>query len=321
MLVVTEQMCRDIMGRGEALGAVEAVFAAMARGEAFNFPVVREAIGHADALYGCKAGFDGAQLTLGVKSGGYWPGNGRNGLTNHQSSIFLFDADSGQLKALIGGNYLTALRTAAASAVSIKYLARKDASVLGMIGAGFQAPFQLRAAAEQRPFTKVIAFNPHPEMLPRLAEASAAIGLPFEAVPLERLGEEADVIVTITSSFAPILMRDHVRPGTHIAAMGTDTKGKQELDPALVAASSVFTDEVAQSVSIGECQHAVAQGLLAAEKIVPLGAVIAGLAPGRTSEEEITLFDGTGIALQDLAVAAAAASIAARNNLGIHIEL
>jgi ornithine cyclodeaminase len=166
-----------------------------------------------------------------------------------------------------------------------------------------------------------MAFNPHPEMLPRLAEASAAIGLPFEAVPLERLGAEADVIVTITSSFAPILLRDHVRPGTHIAAMGTDTKGKQELDPALVAAASVFTDEVAQAVSIGECQHAAAQGLVAADEVVPLGAVIAGLARGRTSRDQITLFDGTGIALQDLAVAAAAASIAARNNLGVHIEL
>jgi Ornithine cyclodeaminase/mu-crystallin family len=102
-------------------------------------------------------------------------------------------------------------------------------------------------------------------MLPRLAEASAEIGLPFEAVPLERLGAEADVIITITSGFAPILMRDQVKPGTHIAAMGTDTKGKQELDPALVATARVFTDEVAQAVSIGECQHAVAGGLLAAD--------------------------------------------------------
>jgi ornithine cyclodeaminase len=111
--------------------------------------------------------------------------------------------------------------------VSIKHLARNDARVLGLIGAGFQAPFQLRAAAEQRQCAKVVAFNPHPEMLPRLAEASAEIGLPFEAVPLERLGAEADVIITITSGFAPILMRDQVKPGTHIAAMGTDTKGKQ----------------------------------------------------------------------------------------------
>jgi ornithine cyclodeaminase len=158
-------------------------------------------------------------------------------------------------------------------------------------------------------------------MLPRLAEASAEIGLPFEAVPLERLGAEADVIITITSGFAPILMRDQVKPGTHIAAMGTDTKGKQELDPALVATARVFTDEVAQAVSIGECQHAVAGGLLAAERITPLGAVVAGLSPGRTSAGEITLFDGTGIALQDLAVAAAAASIAAERKLGLQIDL
>jgi ornithine cyclodeaminase/alanine dehydrogenase-like protein (mu-crystallin family) len=149
-------------------------------------------------------------------------------------------------------------------------------------------------------------------MLPRLAEASAEIGLPFEAVPLERLGAEADVIITITSGFAPILMRDQVKPGTHIAAMGTDTKGKQELDPALVATARVFTDEVAQAVSIGECQHAVAGGLLAADASPRLA---------RWSRARITRFDGTGIALQDLAVAAAAASIAAERKLGLQIDL
>lgn len=310
MIIVSEELCQELIGRTEAFTAVEEVFAAMARGDANNFPVVREAIGHADALYGFKSGFDRAGLVLGVKSGGYWPGNMAKGLTNHQSTIFLFDPDTGQLSALVGGNYLTAARTAASSAISIAHLARKDAKVLGMMGAGHQAGFQLRAAVEQRAFDKVIAWNYHPEMLPTLEAVAREIGIPFEAVTPKRLCAEADVIVTITSSFEPQLKSDWIRPGTHIACMGTDTKGKQEISAAILARATVFTDEVAQSILIGEAQHAFGQGLIAKDDITPIGAVINGEHPGRRSEEEITLFDGTGVGLQDLAVASAAARLA-----------
>lgn len=320
MIIVKEATCRDVIGRTEAFAAVEAVFAAMARGEAYNFPVIREAIGHADALYGFKSGFDRAGLVLGLKSGGYWPGNEKKGLTNHQSTIFLFDPESGKPKAMIGGNYLTAVRTAAASAISIKHLARKNAKVLGMLGAGFQSAFQLRAAVEQRQFEKVIGWNYHPEMLPRLAEAAAIVGLPFEAVSLERLGAEADVIITITSSFQESLLHKHVRPGVHLACMGTDTKGKQEVEADLLAASTVFTDEVAQAVTIGESQHAIAKGLITEGAIIPIGRVINGDHPGRTSDSEITLFDGTGVGLQDLAVASAAIDLAVAKGVAIEVD-
>ncbi|MDZ7711813.1 MAG: ornithine cyclodeaminase family protein [Rhodovibrio sp.] len=312
VVVVPEDLCQQLVSRQDAFTAVEQVFAAMARGDARNFPVVREAIGHADALFGFKSGFDKAGMALGLKAGGFWPGNADQGLTNHQSTVFLFDPDTGRLKALVAGNYLTAVRTAASSSVSIRHLARADAKVLGMVGAGHQAQFQLRAAAEQRDFEKVVAWNPHPDMLPKLEAVASEIGLPFEAVSQQELGAQADVIITITSAFEPLLMRDWIKPGTHIACMGTDTKGKQEVDPALVAAARVFTDEVAQSVALGETQHAVAQGLLDQDAITPIGQVINGDHPGRQSEREITLFDGTGVGLQDLAVAATAADLAAK---------
>ena len=310
IVIVSEEDCQRLIGRKEAFDAVEAVFGAMARGDAYNFPVIREAIGHADALYGFKSGFDRAGLTLGVKSGGYWPGNMAKGLTNHQSTVFLFDPDTGQLKALVGGNYLTAVRTAASSSVSIAHLAREDARVLGMVGAGHQAQFQLRAAAEQRDFEKVVAWNPHPEMLPKLGAVAEEIGLPFEAVSAEEVGAHADVIITITSAFEPLIMAEWIKPGTHIACMGTDTKGKQEVDAALVAKATVFTDELAQSISIGETQHAIEAGLITKADITPIGAVINGDHAGRSSDDEITLFDGTGVGLQDLAVADVAAKAA-----------
>ncbi|WP_217354415.1 MULTISPECIES: iminosuccinate reductase BhcD [unclassified Ruegeria] len=310
LLIVGEDLCKQLVGRQQAFDAVQSVFGAMANGGAWNFPVVREALGYADALYGFKSGFDREGQVLGVKSGGYWPGNAEKNLTNHQSTVFLFDPDTGQLSALVGGNYLTAVRTAASSAVSIAHLARQDSKVLGMVGAGHQSAFQLRAAAEQRAFEKVVAWNPHPDMLPRLAAVAEEIGLEFEAVSQQELGAQADVIITITSAFEPLLMNDWIKPGTHLACMGTDTKGKQEVDPALLAAATVFTDEVAQSITIGEAQHAVNSGALKQDQITPIGAVINGDHPGRTSEDEITLFDGTGVGLQDLAVASVAARLA-----------
>lgn len=323
MIVVPEAACPSLLSLDDAFAPVEQVFAAMARGDAENFPVVREALGGAEeALYGFKGGYDRAGSTLGLKAGGYWPHNlERRQITNHQSTVFLFDPDTGRPTAMVGGNYLTAARTAASSAVSIKHLARKDAKVLGMIGAGHQAAFQLRAALRQRPFERVIGWNFHPEMLPRLAEVAQEAGLPFESVTLDQLGQQADVIVSITSSFAPILAAAQVRPGTHLACMGTDTKGKQEVESALLARATVFTDEVAQSVTIGEAQHAVAEGLIAASAITPIGAVINGTHKGRTSPDEITLFDGTGVGLQDLAVAAKVVELARAAGKAIEIEV
>lgn len=320
MWIVPEREIAGLMTREAAFDAVEKVFSAMAGGAAYNFPVVREAIGHEDALYGFKGGFDQAGLTLGLKAGGYWPNNlEKRGLINHQSTVFLFDPDTGKVSAMVGGNLLTALRTAAASSVSIKHLARRDAKVIGMIGAGHQATFQLRAALEQRDFDKVIGWNYHPEMLPNIEKVANDAGLPFEAVDLSGM-RSADVIISITSAFAPSLMAEHVAPGTHIACMGTDTKGKHEVEASLLAKTSVFTDEVAQSVSIGEAQHAIADGLIAEADIAQLGAVINGTHPGRVSDDQITLFDGTGVGLQDLAVAASVVDLAVEKGIAIKVD-
>jgi ornithine cyclodeaminase len=304
MWIVPEAEIAGLVSTKGAFDAVEKVFASMAKRTARNFPVIREAIGHEDALYGFKSGFDRAGLNLGLKSGGYWPGNVEKGLTNHQSTVFLFDADTGKCRAVVGGNLLTALRTAAAAAVSVRHLARDNSRILGIMGAGHQAPFQLRAVAAERRFERVVAWNRSPEKLKGLADVARDMGLEFEAVSPERLGAEADVIVTITSSYAVLIGDDMVRPGTHFACMGTDTKGKQEIDAAILSRARVFTDEVAQSITIGEAQHAVANGLIQASTILELGAVINSDCAGRTSDDDITIFDGTGVGLQDLAVAA-----------------
>jgi len=319
--MVSEAVCEEVIDTASAFDAIEQVFSAMAKGDAYNFPVIRQAIGHADALYGFKSGFDRSALTLGVKSGGYWPGNSAQGMTNHQSTILLFDPDNGSLKALVGGNYLTAIRTAASSAVSISHLARQDAKVLGIVGAGHQSAYQLRAAVKTRQFEKIVAWNHRPESLSGLRAVAKSVGLPFESVSQEQLGAEADVIITITSAFKPLLMKSWIKPGTHLACMGTDTKGKQEVDAELVVSATLFTDEIAQSISIGEAQHAMASGTINSSDITPLGDVINKVHAGRTSNDEITLFDGTGVGLQDLAVASVALKLAVQKGKAISVHM
>lgn len=321
MLIISETLAQELVSIEDAIDAVAAAFMAMAAGKARNYPVVREVVGYADAVYGVKAGGDVSAPFLGLKAGGYWPHNLARGLTNHQSSTLMFDPETGRASALVSANYLTGVRTGAASALATRVLAREDASVLGIIGTGGQSAHQLHATAKVRRLSRVHAWDPVPENVARFAAAVDALGLEYvpETDP-KAVAQAADILVTVTPSQKPILTRDCVRPGTHISAMGADTKGKQELDPALVCAARLFVDEVAQAVSIGECQHAFAQGLIQETDLTPLGAVLAGIALGRRSDEDITVFDGTGVALQDLVVADLAVRRAQTTGRGVRVD-
>lgn len=321
MLIISESLAQDLVSIEDAIEAVAATFIAMAQGKARNYPVVREVVGHADAVYGVKAGGDISAPFLGLKAGGYWPHNLPRGLTNHQSSTLMFDLETGQASGLVSANYLTGLRTGAASALATRALSRPEATVLGIIGTGGQSVHQLRATAKVRGLTRVHAWDPMPENVARFATAVTALGLEYAAETSPRaVAEAAEIIITVTPSQKPILHKDWIRPGTHISAMGADTKGKQELDPALVAAARLFVDEAAQAISIGECQHAFAQGLIDMADLTALGAVLEGRAEGRRSEAEITLFDGTGVALQDLVVADLAMRRAMEQGRGLVVD-
>lgn len=321
MLIISEKLAQELVSVEDAIEAVAATFAAMARGQARNYPVVRESVGYGDAVYGVKAGADISAPFLGLKAGGYWPHNLPKGLTNHQSSTLLFDPETGRASALVSANYLTGVRTGAASAIATRALAREDASVLGIIGTGGQSVYQLRATAAVRKLTRVHAWDPSAQSTARFGQAVAALGLAYVAEPNpESVAAAADIVITVTPSQKAIIHNGWVRPGTHISAMGADTRGKQEFDPVLVAACALFVDEAAQSMTIGECQHAFALGLIGEADMRALGAVLNGTAVGRRSASEITLFDGTGVALQDLVVADLAVRRAQASGRGVVVD-
>ncbi|MDH5189338.1 MAG: ornithine cyclodeaminase family protein [Rhodospirillaceae bacterium] len=305
MIVISEKLARELVTVEDAIGEVEKTFAAMAKGTARNYPVVREVVGFQDAVYGVKTGCDVAAPILGLKAGGYWPHNAQKGLTNHQSSTLLFDPETGMASALVSANYLTGVRTGASSAIATKYLSRQDSSELGIIGTGVQAGYQLRATLAVRPITTVRAWDPSAENLKIFGKTVSELGLKY--IPesdREAVVKNSDILITVTPSQSSLVEKEWVRPGTHISAMGADTKGKQELDPKLVADSVLFVDEAGQAISIGEFQHAFSGGMINEKSFRgSIGQVIAGMCDGRRSDEEITIFDGTGVSLQDLVVA------------------
>ena len=298
-VILLETNVRSLLTREDALKAVRDAFAAATAGHARNFPVVREKL--TGRVFGIKSAVDEARKVLGFKAGGAFPSNLANGQSAHQSSVMLIDFETGRVRAIVSGNYITALRTAAASALSIDLLARPDVRSLGVVGAGGQAEAHIRAALDVREFEVVRIWSRSKSRAEHLA------GSFKDACECEATGDLrsmiglSDVVVTLTPSTEPLIDDDWVRAGTHLACMGADTVGKQEVDARLLTRARVFTDDIDQSVTIGECQSAVRSGLLARGDIVgTLGDIMSGTHAGRTKQDEITLFDGTGVALQDL---------------------
>jgi alanine dehydrogenase len=220
---------------------------------------------------------------------------------------------------------LTALRTGAASGVASRYLARPGSSTLGLIGAGAQAGYQFRAVAAELPITEVIVWAPENDSARRDAFVAAISAeypaVRFRAGPIEQAAG-ADIVCTLTPSRGPLFPAGAVRPGAHINAVGADGPGKQELDPAILKSARVIVDEAYQAVHGGEVNVAIAGGLFNEADIAgTLPDVVNGRIPGRTSDSQVTIFDSTGLAIQDIAVAILAYTRALEAGTGSVIEL
>lgn len=235
----------------------------------------------------------------GLKVGSFWPGNDARGLPRHNSLILLFDQDVGRIEWAIEAGVVNAYRTAAADAVAASALAREDASVLAIFGTGNQAFYECRALARVRPFRQVLVVARDPAKGDAFAAALQDEGFEAACTEAREACAQADMVVTTTPSRQPLFDADWIRPGTHVASMGSDAAGKQELPPALFDRASLFCDLPSQAVVMGDLQHFGGDR----SRIVAIGDVLRGNVQGRTSPEQITVFDSSGIALQDLTIA------------------
>ena len=224
-----------------------------------------------------------------------------------QGVIVLCEGEHGRPLAVLDSMEITVLRTGAATGVAANYLARPDAKVATVCGCGNQGRVSLRALAGVRALTLAYAFDCDEEQARRFAaEVSEELDIEVRAVnELARAVKESDVCVTCTPSKQYLVSREDVRPGTFIAAVGADNGEKQEIDPRLMASGKVVADLLEQCATIGDLHHAINQGLMTKASVhAELGEVIAGMKPGRTSDDEVIIFDSTGTALQDVAAAA-----------------
>jgi alanine dehydrogenase len=244
-----------------------------------------------------------------AKTNANFPGNReRFGLPTIQGIVLLFDAKSGVPLAVLDSIEITILRTGAATAAAAKELARSDSAIATLCGCGEQGRVQLEAIAGVLPIERVWAFDADPERARGFAE-SRSRELSIAVRPTSDLTavlRESDVCVTCTPSRTPFVASADIRPGTFLAAVGADSAQKQELDPAILARAKVVVDSIDQCAEIGELHHAIEKGLMRREDVyAELAEILDGRKPGRTSDEEVTVFDSTGTALEDVAAAAA----------------
>lgn len=307
-----------------AVDVVEQAFRALAGGKVVMPPIlsmdIPDAHGEVDVKTAYIPGFDGFAIKV---SPGFFD-NPKLGLPSLNGLMILFSAKTGLVDALLLDNgYLTDVRTAAAGAVAARHLAPRDVSTAGVLGAGVQARLQIQAAHLVRPFKKVLVWARDAAKAAACArDINSAIGV--EAIATDDpagLVRDSQLVITTTPSRMPILQAAWLHPGLHITAMGADQAGKNEIDPAAIAAADLFVcDRVSQSENVGELRSVRAAGHLGS--IVPpeLGEVIAGTKPGRTSDRDITICDLTGTGAQDTAIATFALRAARAAGAGTIIQ-
>jgi ornithine cyclodeaminase/alanine dehydrogenase-like protein (mu-crystallin family) len=312
--------CAEVMAR---------TLAAHARGEAYMPLRSMMRPPAADGLMGLmpswRGGRGGESGVFALKAICLIPSNPSRGLDAHQGVVTLFDGETGMATAILDASAVTEVRTAAVTAVATRVLAREEAAVLAILGAGVQARAHLTAISQARPLSSVRVYSPTRAHAQAIADHGTSLGVEVTvAGNAEAAVRGADLIVIATSSREPVLRREWLAPGAHVNAVGASTPAARELDTATVAGSALFVDS-RESLrnEAGEYLLAVREGAISGEDHVraELGEVLAGLAEGRRDDTELTVFRSLGLAIEDLAAAEYAVGAARRLGLGTEVEL
>ena len=320
MLILSHDDVRAALPPEECAEAMAEVLAAHARGEALM--PLRSMVpfdGAAGFMGLMPAWQGGSEPVFALKSLCVMPGNPAVGLDSHQGTVTLFDGSTGVPRAILDASAITALRTAAVSAVATRVLAREDARVLAILGAGVQGSAHLDALLPVREFDEVRVFAPNASHARAVADGRATV-----AASAEETVRGADVVVTATTSREPVIRREWLVPGAHINAVGASVPSARELDTATVVHSALFCDSrESLQAEAGEYRLALEQGAIAGEGHIrgSLGEVLAGMAPGRTDADELTVFRSLGLAVEDMAAAERAVARARTQGIGVEVEL
>jgi ornithine cyclodeaminase/alanine dehydrogenase-like protein (mu-crystallin family) len=303
ILILSGAEVHRLLPIAECIPVMESALADLARGEAFN--PLRNVLRPpgAKGFFGLMPAWRGGERSgFGLKEVCVFPGNPVIGLDTHLGAFLLHSAHTGELQGVLNASAITAIRTAAVTAVATKLLARSDARTVAVIGAGVQARAHIEAMMAARPVTRVCIASRRAAEARALAEMNPLC----EAVEtVEEAVRGADIIVTATSSAEPVLRREWIGDGTHINLVGSSIATAREADSATMAAGSLFVDRRESTVNeSGDYLMAVREGAIAPESIrAEIGEILIGKAAGRESEAEITIFKSLGLAIEDLAAA------------------
>jgi len=303
-LLLTKEDVEKVVSMKDAIEAVEEGYKAFCSGQvvqpdfiAMPFDAPR---GELDFKVGYYSGSE--IISLKASSGGYINNPSQYKLPAGMNTVLLWDARSCALLCIMEGGYITGYRTGAAGAISVKYLARKNADTITSIGTGNQARNQIRAISQIMKIKEIHAFDAFAESMENFkTDIESELGIPviLEKTKKEAV-EKADILITTTRGKGSVVEASWVKPGTHIVAIGTDMRGKQEFDPEIFRGAKVVNDSIAQCTTRGETWHPIDKGIIKKEDIyAEIGELALGKKPGRTNDYEITIFDSTGMAIQD----------------------
>jgi alanine dehydrogenase len=305
VLLLSRNAISKLAAARDYLDAMQAAFADLAKGR-FDVPPVAHVHGVGGMFHIKSAQRAGSRALAVIKVNGNFPDNAsRHDLPTIQGFLALLDAERGCVLALMDSIEITARRTAAATALAAKYLARPQSRTLAMIGCGVQARYHVEALCSVAPIEAVVFCDPRDD-------AADAFGLQMRELRLEarRVGDArsaahgADVVVTVTTATRPVLGLADIEPGTFVAGVGADNPSKHELATDLMQASRVIVDSMAQASTMGDLHHAIEAGAMTGLDVRgELAELVAGRLAGRTSDDERWVFDSTGLAIQDLAAA------------------
>jgi alanine dehydrogenase len=324
VLILSEREVRSCLPMKDAIGAVRQAYVAFAEGRVAMPPVVHLGVEKYNGEIDIKTGYveDFQLISTKIASGFY--DNPKIGLPSGVAVVVLMDLKTSLPLAIMDGTYLTAVRTGAAGGVAASVLARKNSKTVGVIGAGTQGREQVLALHELFAIEKVKVWSKTASNAGKYStEVAKRLGIEVQATanPREAVAD-ADIIVTATPSRTAIVMDDWIQPGVHINAIGADGPGKQELDPKIMKRAKIVVDSLKQCRVIGEIQHALAQGLIRDSDIhAEIGEILTGKKSGRESDDEITLFDSTGLAAQDIAAANIVYQLAKKTGMGKSVTL
>ena len=316
-LWLTESDVRAVLSLGDLMPAMESALAAFSASEVDQ--PVRTAIElRPRAFFGLMPAYQRTASALGAKLVSVIPENAARGLPTHLAAISLFDPETGELTAVMDGRYITELRTAAASAISARLLARDDAGVLAILGSGVQARSHLEAFRLVRRFRAVRVWSPTPEHLRAFAAQCGVDAAPSAAEAVRG----ADVVLLATNMVTPAIENGWVGDGAHVIAIGACRPSQREIDPVLVARARLFVDSRAAALQeSGDIVQTIREGRIAPDHIAAeLGDVIAGRVRGRTAPGEVTLFKSLGLAIEDVAAAALVYRRARASGRGYHLS-